>query len=114
MEKLYIIVRNDLSPGLQVAQACHALREFIADHPKLDQEWHTKHKNIVVLQVSDIRGLSELADDCARASVPCSRFNEPDLGGELTAIACAPEAMPMLSSLPLALRAPKQRASAVA
>lgn len=107
MEKLYIIVRNDIPPGLQIAQACHAQREFAAEYPDLDREWHEKHRNIVVLQIPDLRELAALANECERLNIPTSRFLEPDLDNELTAIALAPTCVRLVSSLPLALRAPR-------
>lgn len=104
MEKLYIIVRNDISPGLQIAQACHAQREFASDYPDLDREWHETHRNIVVLQIPDLKELAALANECERLKIPTSRFLEPDLNNELTAIALAPTCVRLVSSLPLALK----------
>lgn len=111
MEKLYIIIRNDLRPGMQIAQACHALREFTADYPQLDLHWHENHRNIVVLQVPTLQELAALANECERKEIPCSRFLEPDLHNQLTAIACAPECTPLVSSLPLALRTSREAAN---
>lgn len=48
--KLYIVVARALSAGLKIAQACHALRAFTAEHPKLDHVWYTESNNIVVLE----------------------------------------------------------------
>ena len=38
-----------MPPGLQLAQACHALREFAAVHPEADAAWHKGPNNLVVL-----------------------------------------------------------------
>ena len=105
MEKLYVIVRNDLTPGLQIAQACHALREFVADHPALDRAWHEGQRNIVVLQVPGLRELERLAAVAVDQRIPLSRFTEPDLQDQLTAVALARDGEALVSSLPLALRA---------
>ena len=51
--KLYIVSRSDLSPGLVVAQSCHALRAFTAEHPEVDQKWYTESNNIVCLQIAN-------------------------------------------------------------
>lgn len=99
MEKLYVVVRNDLPPGLQTAQACHALREFAHRFPELDRRWFESSNNLVVLQVptlGDLEGLVAIGSLVAP-------FYEPDLGGELTAAAFGDGRL--LSSLPLALRA---------
>jgi len=105
MEKLYIIVRNDIAPGLQIAQACHALREFVDAYPDLDRAWHTNHRNIVILQVPELSDLAALANEADAKAIPCSRFLEPDLGDQLTAIALAREGEKIVSTLPLALKA---------
>jgi peptidyl-tRNA hydrolase len=101
-EKLYIVVRADLKPGLQAAQACHALRLFSAEHPEEDRAWYEGSNNLVLLQVPDERellALREKADGC-----PASLFREPDLGGEATALAFGPAARKTVSNLPLLLR----------
>ena|SRR5688572_14311747 len=106
MEKLYIVVRADLKPGLQLAQACHALREFAARHPDLDTAWYRGSNNLVVLQVANevaLKGLmetvlSETPNTC------CADFREIDLGNQLTAVAFEDGARKFVSSLPLALR----------
>lgn len=102
MQKLYVIVRSDLAPGLQLAQACHALRLFAADHPEVDKAWYEGSSNLVVLQAPSEEELLALA---ARAGeVPTSVFREPDLGDEVTAIALGPTGAGLVSQLPLALR----------
>lgn len=92
MKRLYIVVRNDIAPGLQMAQACHAAREFTL---RSDED---VGDNLVVLHASHAE-LERLV-----ASAPCVPFHEPDLRGELTAAAFGGEARKILSTLPLALR----------
>lgn len=104
MEKLYVIVRNDLSPGLQCAQACHAQHAFITKFPERAEAWKG---NLVVLQVSDEKELNELYRVLQWEHYPRVRFKEPDLGGQLTAIATSGDAYKWLSNLPLALRTEK-------
>ena len=52
-QKLYIITRSDLSPGLQIAQSCHALREFIEIHPEIDKAWYKDSNYLVILSVNN-------------------------------------------------------------
>ena len=85
MKKLYIIVSAALGAGLKCAQACHALRSFVAEHSEIEREWHDNHNNIVVLQHDDV---SSLAERLEAQGFKLSRFHEPDLNNELTAI-CA-------------------------
>lgn len=97
MKRLYVVVRSDLRTGLKMAQACHAAREFTLERPAEDVG-----DNLVVLEASEER----LALLVAKASGVCSvtEFHEPDLGGELTAVAFGAGARKMLSQLPLAGR----------
>lgn len=107
MQKLYVIVRGDLPAGLQVAQACHALRAFGDEHPEEERSWHEGSNNLVVLQVPTRDALLRLEVNLATAGVPISRFEEDDLGGEITAVAAGPEAKPHLRHLELALATPR-------
>lgn len=105
MNRLYIVVREDLPPGLQIAQSCHALRTFAADYPELDAAWYANGNNIVVLRVADERTLVTLGHDLYDQNVRVSYFTEPDLDDETTAIACEESAKPFLRRLQLALAA---------
>ena len=106
MEKVYVVVRGDLSPGALCAQSCHALSAFAADFPAAHAAWHRQGQNLVVLQVPrepDLVRLLEAAlesEEIDRVSL----FREPDLNHQLTAIALDGKASRLVSSLPLALR----------
>lgn len=102
--KLYIVVRSDLEPGLQAAQACHALREFGATHPDIDAVWHANSKTLVLLSVPTESDLQQLAVRAGGKGVPVALNHEPDLGGELTAVALASGAKRLVNTLPLLLR----------
>ena|ERR1700742_4547175 len=91
-KRLYIIVRADLPPGLQLAQACHAAREWTLAHPQIDVG-----DNLVVLHVPDEQALLELRG----AASSYLLFREPDLQNAATALALPGEARRRLSSLPL-------------
>ncbi len=102
--KLYIVVRNDLAPGLQIPQAVHAKELFSHDHPETNTEWYEKSNNIVVLQAEGKEHLAKIAYDLNNNGVRVSLFREPDINDELTAIAVAPSGAKHLSCLPLALK----------
>ncbi len=108
--KLYIVVRNDLAPGLQAAQAVHAKELFTHEHSELNAEWYEKSNNIVLLQVPSKEELVALAYRMTTQSIQTSLFREPDLGNEPTAIAVGPDGARLLSTLPLALRDIRQAA----
>ena len=98
MKRLYVVVRADLPAGLQLAQACHATREFGLRHPEVDVG-----DNLVVLHVPGEAELRRIVDAAGEA-LPVAPFFEPDLGGEMTAAAFPFSARPLVSSLPLAMR----------
>lgn len=89
--KLYAVGRRDLSPGLRTAQVGHALIAWVLAHG-------APPDNLVVLETPGRAELEAVAERLGPAAV---RFEEPDLGGELTAIAVGPEHWRALSSLPL-------------
>lgn len=93
--KLYVLVRDDLSPGLQLAQAVHAATAFAQRHP----ERSASTENAVILAVPDEATLLSYATDDGVL------FREPDLGDEATAFATVSEGS-AYSSLPLAGRVP--------
>jgi len=97
--KLYIILNKALDAGLKMAQACHALRTFIDEYPEQDQDWHANSNNIVVLHHEDLPGEAERLE---RLGLGLSRFHEPDLDDELTAICVEPNDGRHLSNLQLA------------
>jgi hypothetical protein len=97
MEKFFIVVRDDLDPGLAMAQACHAAYCFGVYSPKKTR------RNIAVLSASKQK-LEELVVMCEGRRYDYEPFFEPDLRDEITAAAFGAEAKKLLSSLPLALR----------
>lgn len=102
MQRLYIIVREDLDAGLLSAQACHVTRRFTREHPEIDVP---DDENLLVLAAHDEPGLHELLARLKGGESALSTFNEPDLNHSLTAIAAlGPGVQKMLSSYPKALR----------
>lgn len=100
---MYVVVRADLLPGLQAAQACHAVRLFVEDEREADRRWYEQSNNLVLLQVP---GQKELLEFYERACGSKVLFREPDLEGEATAVASLDKKA--TSNLPLLLREPKQ------
>ncbi len=103
--KLYVIVRADLPPGLQIAQSIHAARQFAADHQAVEQEWFRKSNTVAVLSVPDETALRKLKTKAEMKGVQYSEFREPDLSDSMTAMALAPTdaARRLCRALPLAL-----------
>jgi hypothetical protein len=94
MKRLYVVVRADLPIGLQMAQACHAVRAFARTCREVDPG-----ENLVVLNAHGEGQLLRLWYDCPGDTV---LFREPDHQNEFTAFAASGEARQHLSSLPLA------------
>lgn len=99
MDKLYVIGRKDLPPGLRAAQLGHACISWVLANGR-------PPKNLVLLEVPDLGALHDVCALIAHIDPEDhTLFHEPDLGGEFTAFATAhPDAGRVLSSLPLALR----------
>lgn len=104
-ERLFLVTRADLRPGQQAVQAAHALRQYAAEHPESDREWFEGSNTLALLAVPDERALRALVDRAFDRGVRIGVFAEPDLGGELTAVALepSPEARRLCRSIPLAL-----------
>lgn len=111
MDRLYVVTRSDLAPGAQLAQSCHAVSAFASAFAELHRLWHSEGQNLVVLAISGEAELRALLKRVASEAVPNALFCEPDLDGELTAIAFGGQGARLVSSLPLALRAPRVLAS---
>lgn len=101
--KLYIVVRQDLRPGSQIAQAIHAFREYVEKHPESEREWYSNSNTIVVLGCNDEQELWHLWKNAPGFA---AEFREPDFDDELTAVAFQPgnESALYLSHLNLALK----------
>lgn len=102
-DKIYIVVRTDIPPGLQAAQACHALREFGEEHPEADAKWYKESKTIVLLGASGTIELCDLVDEAQKLNALFAMNYEPDLDNQLTAVAFGSSAKKLLRPLPLLL-----------
>ena len=78
--KFFVLVRGDLSPGMQIAQAVHAAAEYALVHPDHVREV----RNLVVLNVLDENDLLDYATIHPEIGV---LFREEDLDDEATAYA---------------------------
>jgi peptidyl-tRNA hydrolase len=88
--KLYIIVRNDLSHGLQASQALHAGQLFQATHKDLTKEWMLKSNRVVILQVPNATELEKTFELASNEKLKACRFDDEDLFPTLGAIAIEP------------------------
>lgn len=105
-DKLFLITRRDLAPGYQAVQACHALRQFAAEHREADVRWYTFSNYLALLSVEDLPALLDLTEKALAAGLRVSAFHEPDIDCAITAIAIEPHpiAKELCKHLPLALK----------
>lgn len=108
----YILVRGDLSPGLQIAQAAHAAFDFSLKFPDTARKWSQTSNYICILNVPDETALLDYATKAYGGGHRHVIFHDPDVPGDspdrvgsYTALAIEPgDFYRHLSSLPLALR----------
>ncbi len=84
---MYIVTREDLAPGEQLAQVAHAATEFVSQHPESAAEWRAMSNSLVVVATPDETSLVRLIDRALVAGVRPTVFREADYGDAVTAVA---------------------------
>lgn len=107
MEKLYVVVRADISAGDILAQSNHATSQFSRLHRDLHDAWSDNSKNIAVVAIPNEKALADLVRKAAELGIPKAEFYEPDLNHEMTACAFGDGIARHVSQLPCALREPR-------
>lgn len=109
--KLYIITREDLAPGIQLAQSIHAAIQFCLEHNLIVNEWYNNSNYIAILAAKDEKDLLLFCDKLVKKGIVFSAFKEPDFDNELTAVALEPgdKSRRATSSFPLALKERKEK-----
>lgn len=100
--KLYIIVRKDLSPGAQLAQAIHASDEFGRVHPQIKHDWMKRSNTLAVLSVENEKQLLHIEATAFEKNINFASFREPDLNHSLTAVVLEPNGKCLCRKLRLA------------
>ncbi len=85
MSKLYVVVRDDLSPSQKAVQAGHAVAEFLLKN-KTTETW--RNGTLVYLIVNDLSKLRTLMHKLYDNNANFTTFIEPDLDNEATSLAC--------------------------
>ena len=81
--KLYVIIRADLSRSQRTVQAVHASAEYLLYEKDLNWDNGT----IVCLKVKDEQELLKVEDRIKSLDMPYRSFREPDTGNDMTALA---------------------------
>ena len=89
-DKLYVVVRADLTFGQQSSQIVHAQIQFGFEHSDIFKEWFAISNYICLLQIPNEEELFNLTCKAKELGIKYSEFREPDLEDSLTAICLAP------------------------
>ena len=103
-DKLYILIREDLSPGAKLAQACHGMRQWSQDHPERDQQWFQESNTVAILGLKDSTHLRKIHKKAESLGIPHAIFHEPDMDNEPTCLVLGPAPLTrkLTKNLPLA------------
>ena len=95
-----------MTAGYQICQVAHALTEFIFKFPFLSYYWRKKSNYLAVLSVQQEAGLLSLWHQLEAQKIRHTIFKEPDIGGQITAIAIEPSetSRKLCAGIPLALK----------
>ncbi|CAK0780331.1 TonB-dependent receptor [Gammaproteobacteria bacterium] len=84
---LYLFIRTDLSPEVQMVQCAHATFELGLD---LNRSKHPEPVNFVLIGINSERELIQIKRDLERDGIQFHLFHEPDYGTGYTALATEP------------------------
>jgi len=85
---IYVIIRKDLSKSQQAVQGGHALAQLL-----LDNQTTWNNGTLVYLNVKSKNNLEEVYETLKSKNEVVSKFEEPDLFNEMTAIAVLSESL---------------------
>lgn len=88
MKKLYILIRKDLSNSYRTVQAGHAVAEWMLQHSQLPETQEWGNGTLIYLDVEDEKELELWTQRLDRRDIKWVGFREPDIGNQLTTIAC--------------------------
>ena len=85
--KLYILNRLDLKPAYRSVQAGHTIAEWLLHAPQGQREQWNNH-TLIYLGIENEEELKYWGRKLDRKNIQWIGFKEPDLGHQMTAIAC--------------------------
>jgi hypothetical protein len=103
-DRLYVLLRKDLKPDYASVQAGHAVAEFLL-HAS-DYGW--RNGTLLYLGIENEEQLSLWGEKLTDLGIEWKGFREPDIGDEMTAIACVNDGK-VFSNLPLYRRSHRSR-----
>ncbi len=84
--KLYVLIRKDLSFSQKAVQGGHVIAKFAANNTSVDWD----NQIFVLLKVSKYQ-LNKYLLKLSQDSIYFETFREPDIGNQITSIACMRE-----------------------
>lgn len=95
-----------MTPGVILAQSCHAAFTFSKEHPDISNEWQEISNYIGILVARSEEEFSQILEKATSQNIKFSAFKEPDLDNQITAFALEPgvHSKKICSQLPLALK----------
>lgn len=85
-QKMYVLVRNDLSDEYKFVQGAHSLADYAIKLPNKFKEWN--NSTIVFLGVRNLIDLRQMEGTLSMKGISFTSFKEPDLDNQVTALAC--------------------------
>jgi len=89
ISKMYVVVRQDITPGYQLPQSIHAKDKFTHEFPEIEKAWYQSSNTLAVLGVDNEDELLKLVGLVQKEKLKFSLFFEPDIN-EYTAVAIEP------------------------
>jgi hypothetical protein len=83
---MYVLVRNDLAETYRIVQGSHALAQYALNMPEKFAQWN--NGTIIYLGTRNLLDLKEWRLRLNALQKSYCAFYEPDLDGQLTALAC--------------------------
>ncbi len=88
-DKLYVVVRHDLSPGQRAVQGMHSAISFCVEHSEMTKSWHDTSNHLCFLE-TDEEYLEYLVEKATDLGITHTIFREPDMGNIMTSVAFEP------------------------
>lgn len=85
-EFLTVIVREDLQPGYRCVQSAHALADFAVKHENEFKNWQKGSNYLCCLEANEDK-INRTLEKLDRFEIKYEIFREPDIGGQMTAVA---------------------------
>ena len=102
-KKLRVVGRKDLPLPYEAVQSAHSSIDFQHEHPEIAKDWQQTSNYLIFLSADSEQHLERLVRKAESKGIVFTKFYEPDLNNELTAVTFEPteKSRKILSNLPL-------------